>query len=667
MEEHRPNPEALLAQIQAEEKKEKSGKLKIFLGAAPGVGKTYSMLEDALMKKSQGTDVIIGLVETHGRQETGRLLTGLEVLPKRSIPYKGQTLQEFDLDAAIGRKPQLILVDEMAHTNAPNCRHTKRWQDIQELLNRGINVYTTLNVQHLESLNDVIQQIIGIKVRETLPDSMLEEAEIELVDLPPDDLLKRLAEGKVYFKEQAKLAIKNFFKKSNLTALRELALRVTAEQVNIDVMSERKFQDTQDTWPTAEKLLVCVGPGEGSMKLVRAAKRLATNLHAEWMAIYVDAAKLKLNQEQKDSIAQNLRLAEQLGAETMVTGGDDLVKEIIRVARERNVTKILISKQIKSHWKNLFKGSLVDQLVRYSGEIDIYVIRADDRFGELGRQQKRPNKTILWSLYFMAALVVAACTGIAYLIHPQFAPLSNLIMIYLLGMVIVASFGHYGPSLFASIASVSMLNLFFVGSHTTPGRSNTEYIFTFIVMLVIGNVMSYLTIKVRQQAERARLREKHTFAILSLTKELASHRGLTELIQIATQQIAEVFDSEVLSMLPNAVQGLELAAGYPKIIELPEKELVVARWAYDMGQSAGLGTNTLPYSEALYLPLIGARSTVGVLRIKPHEPKRLFEVEQMDLLKAFVNQTALAIEVDRIQEAREAKVEPALNSGSDKG
>ena len=650
MEEHRRNPEALLAQIQAEEEQEKTGKLKIFLGAAPGVGKTYSMLEDAVIKKNQGVHVLVGLLETHGRQETGKLLAGFEVLPKRNIEYKGQTLQEFDLDAAIERKPQLILVDEMAHNNAPNCRHTKRWQDIQELLDRGINVYTTLNVQHLESLNDVIQQIIGIKVRETLPDSMLEQAEIELVDLPPDDLLKRLQEGKVYFKEQAKLAVKNFFKKSNLTALRELALRVTAEQVNMDVMTERKFQDTQETWPTAEKLLICVGPGEGSVKLVRAAKRLANNLHAEWMAIYVDASKLNLNQQQKDNIAQTLRLAEQLGAETMVTGADDLVKEIIRVARERNVTKILISKQIKSHWKNLFKGSLVDQLVRYSGEIDVYVIRADDQFGESTRPEKiRRNKTVLGSLYLMAALVVAGCTGISYLIYQQFA-LPNLIMIYLLGMVIVAGFGRYGPALFASIASVLALNFCFVsGQKTGFGKNHTEYLFTFLVMLVIGNLMSYLIIKVRQQAERSRLREKHTFAVLSLTKELASHRGQGELIQIATQQIAEVFDSEVLAIL-STPEGLEVVAGYPKPVELAEKEMLIAKWACDMGQSAGFGTNTLPYSDAIYLPLIGARTTVGVLRIKPINSKRLFEADQMDLLKAFINQTALAVEVDRIQE-----------------
>jgi two-component system, OmpR family, sensor histidine kinase KdpD len=648
MEEQRRNPEILLAQLKAQEKQEEGGKLKIFLGAAPGVGKTYAMLQEGSLRKNQGVDVVVGLVETHGRQETGKLLSGLEVLPKQNIEYKGQVLQEFDLDAAIKRKPGLILVDEMAHTNAPTCRHAKRWQDIQELLNRGIDVFTTLNVQHLESLNDVIQQIIGVKVRETLPDSMLEEAEIELVDLPPDDLLKRLAEGKVYFKEQAKLAIKNFFKKSNLTALRELALRVTAEQVNMDVMTERKFQDTQEMWATTDKLLVCVGPGEGSAKLVRAAKRLANSLHAEWMAVYVDAPHLNLTQEQKDNVSQNLRLAEQLGAETLVVGGDDLVAEIIRVARERNVTKIVISKHVRPQWRNLLKGSLVDQLIRNSGEIDIYVMRADEQFARESKAVKTHPVPIFWLGYIFAALVVAACTSIAFLIHSSFT-FSNLIMVYLLGLVIVAGLGRYGPSLFASLASVLALDFFFVPPIYSFMVKRTEYIFTFIVMLVIGNVISYLTIKIRQQAERSRLREKRTYAILALTKELASHRGLAELLQIATQQIAEVFDSEVLALLADQNEVLKVVAGYPKTLELEDKEISVAKWAYDMEQSAGLGTGTLPYSDAIYIPLTAAKATLGVLRIKPLYPKQFFEAEQMDLLKAFINQTALAIEVDRLE------------------
>lgn len=648
MEENRRNPEALLAQIQAEEEEAKTGKLKIFLGAAPGVGKTYSMLQEAVAKKAQGLDVIVGIAETHGRQDTGKLLSGLEILPKKNIEYKGQILQEFDLDGAIARHPDLILVDEMAHTNAPMCRHTKRWQDIEELLNRGIDVYTTLNIQHLESLNDVIQQITGIKVRETLPDSILEQAEIELVDIPPDDLLKRLDEGKIYFKEQAKLAVKNFFKRSNLTALRELALRVTAEQVNMDVMTERKFQDAQETWPTSEKLLVCIGPGEGSAKLIRAAKRLANTLHAEWMALYVDAEKLQFTQKQRDSVTQNLRLAEQLGAETLVVGGDDLVKEIIRVARERNVTKIVISKMIRPSWRNIFHGSLVDQLVRNSEEIDIYVIRTDEEFTiTIPFRLKGSGRKASWSAYIIACLVVAACTGIDFLLHRHFA-FSNLIMVYMLGLVIVAGFGRYGPSLFASIASVVALDFFFVQTSTSAARDNVQYLFTFIVMLIIGNVISHLTIKMRQEAERSRLREKRTYAILALTKQLASHRGLNELLQIATQQISEVFDSEVQALLP-LEKHLTIVAGYPKQVEtLDEKEFSVARWSYDMGQSAGMGTSTLPYSDAIYLPLVGMTETVGVLRVKPLISSRFFEASQMEMLKAFVNQTALAVEVDRV-------------------
>jgi two-component system sensor histidine kinase KdpD len=649
MEEHRRDPDALLALAQAEEKDASSGKLKIFLGAAPGVGKTYSMLQEAMLKKAQGIDVVVGVAETHGREETGKVLAGLEFLPKKNIDYKGQVLQEFDLDAAIERKPGLILVDELAHTNAPTCRHTKRWQDVQELLDRGIDVYTTLNIQHLESLNDVIEQITGIKVRETLPDSILEQAEIELVDLPPDDLLKRLAEGKIYFKEQAKLAIQNFFKRSNLMALRELALRTTAEQVNMDVMSQRKYHSVQETWPTAEKLLICVGPGSGSAKLIRAAKRLANNLHAEWMAVYVDAAKLALTPAERDSVSQNLRLAEQMGAETLVAGGDDLVKEIIRIARERNVTKIVISKTVRPSWKNVLKGSLVDQLVRYSGEIDVYVIRADDEFDKNAPALPRPKQKSGFSAYLTAFLGVAMCTGIDFLLHP-FVALPNLIMVYLLGLVIVAGFGRYGPSFFASILSVIALSMFFVpASVFNFSTRDTQYLFTFLVMLIIGAVISHLTIKLRQQAERSRLREKRTYAILALTKQLASHRGLDELLHIATRQIAEVFDSEVFAILPG-VEGLKVVAGYPKAnISLEQKDLSVAKWAFDMGQNAGMGTNTLPYSDAIYVPLLGVKSTVGVLRIKPLEISRIFDPEQMSMLRAFVNQTALAVEVDHLQ------------------
>lgn len=644
MEEYRRNPDALLALAQSEEKEARFGQLKIFLGAAPGVGKTYSMLEQALAQKKQGVDVLVGLVETHGREETGKLLSGLKVLPKKNIEYKGQLLQEFDLDAAIEQNPTLILVDELAHTNAPTCRHTKRWQDIQELLDRGINVYTTLNIQHVESLNDVIEQITGIKVRETIPDAMLEQAELELVDLPPDDLLKRLNEGKIYFKEQAKLAIQNFFKRSNLMALRELALRTTAQQVNMDVMSQRKYQSVQNMWPTSEKILICVGPGSGAAKLIRATKRLVNGLNAEWMALYVDAEKLSLNQEQHNSVAENLRLAEQLGAETLIVGGDDLVQEIMRVARERNVTKIVIGKQLRSRWKNLLKGSLVDQLVQYSGEIDIYVIRADDDEAAKKSLPLKKEKRSSFSEYLMALSIMGICGGVDFLMHP-YVVLSNLIMVYFLGLVIVAGFGRYGPSFFASIVSVLSLAFFFVPQSIFDfSRHDTQYLFTFMVMLMIGGVISHLTIKLRQQAERSRLREKRTDAVLALTKQLASHRGLDELLQISTRQIAEVFDSEVLAILSD--QGkLLVKGGFPKQVDLEQKDLSVAKWAFDMSQNAGKGTHTLPHSDALYLPLLGIKKTVGVLRVKPLERSRVFDPEQMGMLQAFVKQTALAVEV----------------------
>ena len=378
MPEQRLNPEKLLQLVQDEANKEKRGKLKIYLGAAPGVGKTHTMLHDALPEREKGLDVVIGVVESHGREEINEMLKEFEILPKQIVDYKGIKLQEFDLDAGLSRSPGLMLIDEMAHTNAPNLRHTKRWQDIKEILDRGIDVYTTLNVQHIESLSDSVSKIIYAPIKETVPDSMIEMANtIELIDIPPEELLKRLQEGKVYIPEQANLATEHFFRKGNLIALRELALRVTAEWVDVKVLLYRQDKGIKEIWPTKDKILVCVGPNHESLKLIRAAKRLATGLQAKWIAVYIDTPQLQSSAKKRSNAIQNLRLAEQLGAETHILSGVEIVKEVMIFAREQNVTQIMIWKYIHTRWIDWFKRSLADEIVRYSGEIDVYIMTGE--------------------------------------------------------------------------------------------------------------------------------------------------------------------------------------------------------------------------------------------------------------------------------------------------
>lgn len=646
---NRPNPEKFLKQAQEEEKEQRRGKLKIYLGAAPGVGKTYTMLEDAQAKRAQGLDVVIGIVEAHGRKEINELLQGLEILPPRVIPYLNKNLAEFDLDAALKRDPALILVDEMAHSNVPGSRHTKRWQDIKELLDYGIDVYTTLNVQHIESLNDVVAQITRIHVHETIPDFILEAADtIELVDLPPDDLLRRLQEGKVYIPEQAELAKQNFFRKGNLTALRELALRVTAERVDAQIMTYRQGQGIKYIWPTKERILVCVGPGVKSSNIIRAARRIASRVQAEWIAVYVETPKLGSSEAQHNNAIHNLRLAEQLGAETIILTGVDIVKEIINLAHERNVTRIVLGKQIRPQWKNWLFPSLVDELVRYSGEIDIYIIHSSSKAKTLPKTTPiEKNKTPL--RYFVFALIITAiATGINFLLFSH-VELSNLIMVYLLGVVIVAFFGRLGPANVTSILSVLAFYFFFIPPRYSFAVENTHDLITLIIMLVISQIISYLTILSRQQVEIAGRAESHSSALQVLTRQLSSTRGVDKLLDIAVRYISEMYNSEVLALLPED-HHLVIRARYRSTQLLNAKEQSIAQWVYELGQIAGIGTDTLSSTDALYVPLLGSQGSVGVLRVRPSHPGRLFTPEQMHFLEACANQIALALEVDRLQE-----------------
>ena len=651
MNDKRPNPDELLSRFQMEAAQEKKGKLKIFFGASPGVGKTYAMLEAARVKKAEGIDVVLGLLETHGRKETAALLEGLEVISPLESDYRGTILKEFDIDAALRRKPGLLLVDELAHTNVPGSRHLKRWQDVQELLDLGVNVYSTLNVQHLESVNDIVAQITGVIVRETLPDKVLSEAdEVELIDLPPDDLLKRLNEGKVYAPEAAQRAGQNFFRKGNLTALREMALRTTADRVNDQVQDYRRDKAITQTWATADRLLVCVSSSPSSANLVRAAHRMAKSLRADWIALFVETkAQAGVSREERAQAIHNLRLAEQLGAETATVSGADFAEEVMDYAKERNVTKIFIGKPAQYSWRTLLKRSPVDELLRVSGDIDIYATKGETQESWKPKRNAPVSaaKGFDWQGYSWATLSVSVTTCLAWFLFPYVA-LANLIMVYLLCTLAVSYRQSLGPSTLASFLSVLAFDFFFVPPRFTFAVADTQYIFMFFVMLLVGLSISNLTVRVRQQARLSRLRERRTSALYALSRELAGTWGTSDLLEIAVKHISEVFESSVIAFLPDADGRLQVQCGDAKEFKLDAKEMGVAHWAYDLGQIAGRGTDTLPGTDALYLPLLASGEPVGALGVKPQNPDRLLIPEQLHLLEAFAHQTALAVGADKL-------------------
>jgi two-component system sensor histidine kinase KdpD len=653
----RPDPDALLATVQEQEARRRRGKLKVFFGAAAGVGKTYAMLEAARERRADGVDVVVGYVETHGRPETEALLDGLEQLPPRMVEYRGTRLREFDLDGALARRPTLILVDELAHTNVSGSRHAKRWQDVVELLDTGIDVYTTVNVQHVESLNDVVARITGVVVRETVPDSVLERAdEVELIDLPPDDLLQRFKDGKVYVADQAEQAQRNFFRKGNLIALRELALRATAERVDAQMRLYMREHAIGTVWPTTERLLVCVGPTPYSARLVRSAKRLADRLGAEWFAAWVETpAQLRLPPDARERLVQTLRLAEQLGAKTVTLSGQKMSEAILAFAHDRNITKIIVGKPARPLWKRIVMGSIVDALVQGSGDIDVYVISGERDATEPA--PVRPRRARPAGRGWARALaIVAVATGVAWAIAPV-SELSNVIMAYLLGIVVAALRYGRGPSVVASVASVAVFDFFFVPPYYTFAVSDFRYLFTFLVMLVVGLVIGDLTARLRAQAEAARDREQRTAALYAMSRELASNRGLDDLLKIAVRHVADVFRGQVAFLLPDTSGRPVVRSASSAEFVVDERESAVAQWVYEHRHPAGLGTTTLPAASALYLPLVASRGPVGVLGIRPVDRHTLDTPEQLHQLETFANQTALAIERAHLaDEAQAAEV-----------
>jgi len=659
---NRPNPDALLEKVQRDEAQARRGQLKIFFGSCAGVGKTCAMLQAARQQQQKGVDVVVGLLETHGRVETAQLLTGLDLLPTQAVNYQGRLLAEFDLDAALARKPALILVDELAHSNLPSCRHPKRWQDIDELLAAGINVYSTVNVQHLESLNDIVGQITGIRVRETIPDKVFDGADdIVLVDLPPDELIQRLKEGKVYLPEQATRASRNFFRKGNLIALRELALRRTADRVDAQMRYYRQDQAIYNAWQAKERLLVGINCHANSENMVRAAARLAASLRADWLVAYVETpAEQSLTTQQQDQLLKTQKLAQELGAETVSLSGENRAETLLAYAQTRNVSKLVLGKSHVHGWQRLWKQALATEIhQRANNEIDLYLIgkntpETKTNLRQQSQQTSPTSATTSLANYGWAAAICGVVTlATAGLI--QVFDLANIIMLYLLAVVLITIRLGKGAGIFASFFSVAAFDFFFVAPRWSFSVSDTQYVFTFAVMLVVALIISNLTARLRYQADIATYREQRTASLYAIAKELASSLTTESIIDISHEHLDPLFQAKSYLLLPDLTDKIVCPATATTTIA--NLDSGIAQWVYDQQQAAGIGTNTLPASPLLYLPLKAPMRTRGILVLQPSQAQLLRQPEQQQLLDTFASQIALALErVHFVDVARDALV-----------
>ena len=645
----RPDPDTLLARVQGEERQQNRGKLKIFLGYIAGVGKTYEMLQAAHLRRREGIDVRVGYVETHNRPETEALLSGLKVLPRKFVEYRGVIITEMDLDTILAIRPQLVLVDELAHTNAPGSRHAKRYQDVEEILDAGIDVYTTLNIQHVDSLNDVVAQITGVIVRETIPDRVIDEAnEIELVDLAPPELLQRLREGKVYVPDMAARAIEQFFNEGNLYALRELALRRAAERVDDQMLAWMQTRAIPGPWAAGESLLVCVGPGPLSERLVRTARRQADRMNASWAAVYVETpSHHRLTKEAKEQVSRTLQLAEKLGATTVSIFGLNVANTMIDYARKHNVTRIIIGKTLRPRWQEFVFGSVVDQLIHHSGTIDVYVISS-----EANTPQKPVDLESLLPAtpprdYIASIALIAIITGIGWLAKPFISP-ANLIMLYLLAVVVIAFRRGLRPAIFTAIIGVLAFDFFLIRPYFTLRIADSEYLITFAGMIIIGGLISLLVTRSREHAEAAQAREKETSTLYALSQDLAVAVNVDTIVSTVTKHITEIFQWETAFLLPDG-KLLALHSASPGL-RLDADDIAVATWAFQHGAVAGYDTDTLHGSRLRYIPLLTSAGVLGVMGVKPAEPDGVITHEQALLLTAFATQAALAL--DRVRQCK---------------
>ncbi|MBL8162068.1 MAG: sensor histidine kinase KdpD, partial [Anaerolineae bacterium] len=651
MDDYRPDPDALLAAIQKQEERQQRGKLKIFFGMAAGVGKTYAMLEAARRLKAEGVDVVVGYVETHKRAETEMLLAGLEMVARQQVSYRGTLMEEMDTDAILRRQPHTVLVDELAHTNVPGVRHVKRYQDVQELLEAGINVYTTVNVQHFESRADAVRQITGITVHETVPDSILDLAdEIELIDLSPEELRKRLAEGKVYTPERIETAASNFFRMGNLTALREMALRLTAERVDHQLQDYMRVKQIAGPWKSGERLLVAVGPSPFSERLIRWTRRMAYNLEAPWLAAYIETPD-EVTIEQKERLAENLALVRSLGGEVVVTSGSNVSDGLLRLARQRNVTQIVVGKPLRHPVQDFLRGgSLVDHLIRASGDIDIYVVTGDKPEAEQAGRFTVPTGNSIWTQYVLAAGLVAAATALNLIALPLIG-YQAVGLIELLAVLLIAIYIGRGPALLAAAVSAISWNFLFIEPRFTFEITRAEDVILFVLYFAIAIFTGNLTARLRTQERQARSNADRTMALYTLAHEIAAAVNMDDVLRTAVAQIGRVFDAEVAVLLPQAGQS-PLTPHACSTLTLDEKEFSVGLWASDNGKPAGRFTDTLPLSTVQFIPLNTATRTVGVIGIRSRQAERL-SFDQEALLETFINQIALVIERELLDEAAE--------------
>ena len=661
-EKNRPSPDALLELARQEQSGR--GRLKIFLGAAPGVGKTYEMLLSGRARLADGEDVVIGVVETHGRPETEALVRGFEIVPRQHIDYKGRAIEEMDLDALLARKPKLALVDELAHTNAPGSRHPKRYLDVEELLAAGINVHTTLNIQHVESLNDVVAQITRIRVRETVPDSVLDGADdIEVIDLAPSELMQRLREGKVYVPKLAQRALNHYFSPGNLTALRELALRRTAQRVDEQLLTHMRAHAIDGPWPAGERVLVCVSEDQRAAGLVRYTKRLADRLRAPWTALYIETPRsYDLSVVERDRIADTLRLAERLGGvAATIPGGRRIADDTMAFARANNVTQIVIGKSTRSRWFELLNGSVVHDLVRRSGNISVHVIAGDNlALDAIPRKTVKttPEPQISGALGYGAGLAATALAlGAAKLTQPYFGS-ETVPFVFLMGVLGVAYQFGLGPSLLAAVASMLCYNFFFMAPLYTFTITDPTNIAALFFFLVTALVVSNLTARVRRQAETARDRAATTNALYTFSKNLASIVTLDDLLWASVSQIAASLKADVVIVMPGPERAIEVAATFPPGDTIDDADMGAAKWSFDTGRPAGRGADTLPGARRLFLPLRTSRGVIGVVGLAPgRRPEIILSPDERRLLDALMDQSAVAIERVRLgTEMDEARV-----------
>lgn len=629
----RPDPDVLLERVREEQATRTRGRFKLFFGAAPGVGKTFTMLEAAAARLAEGVDVVIGIVETHGRKDTLKLTDGFEALPRRTFEHRGTTLEEFDIDAAMLRRPALLLVDELAHTNAPGSRHAKRWQDVDELLDAGIDVYSTLNVQHVESLNDVVAQITGITVRETVPDSVMAEAdEIELVDVSPEVLIERLRDGKVYVPEQAARALDRFFRKGNLLALRELALRQTANRVDADMRGWMRRSGITDTWAATDRVLVCIGRGEREDRLVRRGARLAEALDAEWIALSVEPVVAGgFSDDDREAVADTLRLAESLGARAVTLAGDNVADAIATFVEANNITRLVVGQpRTRSLLRRIWRSqSMLDALVQRVANADVLVVSDDGATdGTPATRRRAPAQSAAG--YAWAAGTVGVVTAIGLALRSRVST-TDIAMLYILGIAFIGSRARYRPALAASVLAIAAFDLCFVPPFYTFAVSDANYLLTFVMMLVVAVLVSRLTSTLRAQADAARSREGRTAAAFALSSDLSAAREPTS--------ITRALERHSTSVVPGTatVSVREPDGAFTS-------EDGVERWAYEHRQMAGLGTQTLPASAALYLPLVASDTALGVLRITPIDARDVGDPVRRQLLESFASQTAIALE-----------------------